>query len=150
MTSTQRLVVFILAIVLSAITESKRLMTSRMHLIKSDQFHCYTPSPHLYSGNSETCTLPSSQIHQADTQYFVVLSGYGFAFSTRSCIYFSIAAVNPTQISVKTTCSCGNRIARVIFYLVAINPNTYTWMSMFEALPENISLSSTTILEELF
>jgi len=45
--------------------------------------------------------------------------------------------------------SCGV-VAVAYFYLVAINPNNYIWMSMYETFPQIICLSSTTVNEEFF
>ena len=45
--------------------------------------------------------------------------------------------------------ACG-RVSFGYFYIVAINPNIYIGMSMIEFHPQNISLSSTNVSNELF
>ena len=53
-----------------------RFMTSRTDLPISDHKSLATNPPNLQPGMSQFATYAPSEIHQANTQYFLVLSGY--------------------------------------------------------------------------
>jgi hypothetical protein len=87
-----------------------------------------------------TTTFSLSPIHQSDTKYFLVVSGFAFTFSGVSCHSVEIDNVSPTLITVRWVVNCGNSAKRVVFYVVAVNPSELVWMTNFEAYPQNISI----------
>jgi len=121
-------------LILSELAYGQRLMTSCTSSINIEQKQIWT-IPLLLNHQHKTATYPTSSIHQTDTQYFLVLSGYEVAFNAISCYHVYITSANSTQIEVTLTCICGNRVGNAIFYIVAINPSNYVWISTFATYP---------------
>ena len=112
------------------------------YLISHAEQYIIDPNPKpIPSGSNVSFGFPTSPIHNSQTEYSLVLSGYQYHAYHDQCFLLVISS-NSTQITINLITACGIRIFDLRFYLLAVNPNNYLWVTDDNFFPQLLNSTS--------